>query len=88
MQFFINQKPAQKFSEPHYLGQLLLGGKAQAKHSICSAVCPLAKLLRCFSEGHVRCDCAVYDHLFENRSNKELTSKSHFGNAPLSNNII
>jgi len=56
--------------EPRYLGQLLLRGKAQPKHSVGSAVCPLAELLRGFGEGHVGGDCAVYDHLFRNRSKK------------------
>lgn len=56
--------------EPRYLGQLLLRGKAQPKHCVGSAIRPLAEFLRGFGEGHVGGDCAVYDHLFRNRSKK------------------
>lgn len=72
---WVRNKTLQKISEPRYLCELLLGGKAQTKHSVRSAVRPLAELLRCFSEGHVWRDCAVYDHLFKNRSKKKRIKK-------------
>lgn len=46
-----------------YLLQLLLCGEAQAVDRVCPAVCPLAKLLGGFGEGHVGGDGAVDDGL-------------------------
>lgn len=50
-----------------YLLQLLLCGKAQAIDGVGPAVCPLAKLLGGFGEGHVRGDGAVDDGLTPQR---------------------
>lgn len=46
-----------------YLLQLLLRGEAQAIDGVGPAVCPLAKLLGGFGEGHVGGDGAVDDGL-------------------------
>lgn len=46
-----------------YLLQLLLCGEAQAIDGVGPAVCPLAKLLGGFGEGHVGGDGAVDDGL-------------------------
>lgn len=50
-----------------YLLQLLFCGKAEAIDSVGPAVCPLAKLLGGFGEGHVRGDGAVDNGLTPQR---------------------
>ena len=54
-----------------YLLQLLLSGEAQAVDGVGSAVCPLAKLLGGFGEGHVGGDGAVDDGLTTWRIRKQ-----------------
>ena len=54
-----------------YLLQLLLSGEAQAVDSVGPAVCPLAKLLGGFGEGHVGGDGAVDDGLTPWRVGKQ-----------------
>lgn len=43
-----------------YFRKMMFRGESQSINSVCSAISPLAKLLRCFSKSHVWSDGAIY----------------------------
>lgn len=48
---------------------MMLRGESQSINSVCPAISPLAKLLRCFSKCHVWCDGAIY-YCLKNKTNR------------------